>query len=91
MTVYLQRTEGSLRYTFDWEDDVPSGVTLESVEHTVPSPLTRVDQTTDSVAKTSSVQIAGGAHGGVYLIRALATLSNGERVDGETALRVADL
>lgn len=89
MTVFVQRTDGSLVYTFDWEDDVPADVTLDSVTHTADA-LTIVSQTTDSVALTSAVQVTGAVHGGTYLIKALALLSNGEAIPGEATLRVFD-
>lgn len=64
--------------TFDWSEFLPSGVTLGDVTHTVPSPLQKVDEATDSVAKTSRVRVSGFVHGGLYVIEARSTLSNGE-------------
>jgi len=86
--IFLQRDDASLRYTFDWSADVPAGVTLSSAVHTVPSDLTLVTEDTDTLAQTSTIQMTGAHHGGIYLIKALALLSNGEQVPGEAILRV---
>jgi hypothetical protein len=90
VTVYVQRTDGNLDYTFDWSDDVADPLTLDSVTHTVPSGLTLSSETTDSSGLTSTVFLTGGTHGGTYLIKALALLSNGVQVPGEATIRVFD-
>lgn len=90
MTVFVQRTDGVLDYTFDWSDDVIAPLTLSSVAHTVPDGLTLSSETTNSVGLTSTVFITGGVHGSTYLIKALATLSNGVAVPGEAMIRVFD-
>ncbi len=69
-------------------DDLPAGVTLAgSVEHTVPSPLTRMAQATDTVAGTSQVKVSGAVHGGLYMIEGQATLSNGESINRQFPVR----
>ena len=90
MTVFVQRTDGKLDYTFDWSDDVEDPITLESVTHTVPDGLTLASETTNTSALTSTVFLTGGRHGGVYLVKALALLSNGVQVPGEATIRVFD-
>jgi hypothetical protein len=90
VTVYVQRTDGNLDYTFDWSDDVADPLTLDSVTHTVPAGLTLSSETTDSAGLTSTVFLTGGTHGGTYLIKALALLSNGVQVPGEATIRVFD-
>jgi hypothetical protein len=90
VTVFLQRTDGVLDYTFDWADDVNEPLTLDSVTHAVPEGLTLAGETTDVSALTSTVFLTGGVHGHTYLIKALAVLSNGVKVPGEATVRVFD-
>jgi hypothetical protein len=90
VTVFVQRTDGKLDYTFDWADDVSDPITLESVTHIVPGGMTLDSETTDTVGLSSTVFITGGEHGGTYLIKALALLSNGALVPGEATIRVFD-
>jgi len=90
VTVFVQRTDGKLDYTFDWEDDVPDPLTLVSVTHTAQDGITIDSQTTDTTNLTSTVFLTGGTHGHTYLIKALALLSNGALVPGEATVRVMD-
>lgn len=90
MTVFLQRTDGVLDYTFDWADDISAPLTLDSVTHTVPDGLTLAGETTNASALTSTVFLTGGTHGRTYLIKALAVLSNGVKIPGEATVRVFD-
>lgn len=61
----------------NWSDLLGSGgLTLASVVHTVPSPLTKLSEAATSTQ--SQVKVSGAVHGQVYLIQATATLSNGE-------------
>jgi hypothetical protein len=87
---FVQRTDGKLDYTFDWADDIEAPITLVTVSHTVPSELSIDSEIVDTADNTSTVIIAGGVHGGTYLIKALAILSNGLQVPGEATLRVLD-
>lgn len=64
--------------TFDWSEFLPAGVTLGEVEHAVPAPLQRESQATDAGAKSSRLKVSGFVHGGLYVIEARSTLSNGE-------------
>lgn len=90
MTVFVQRTDGKLDYTFDWSDDVESPLTLDSVTHIVPDGLTLSTETTNTSQLTSTVFLTGGRHGVTYLIKALALLSNGVLVPGEATIRMFD-
>jgi hypothetical protein len=90
VTVFVQRTDGNLDYTFDWSDDVADPISLESVTHTAPDGISISSETTDTVGLTSTVFMTGGTHGGTYLIKALALLSNGVQVPGEATIRVFD-
>jgi hypothetical protein len=83
-----KRVAASLWFEFDWSAVLPSGVTLESVVHSVPSGLTLVDESYDTEESTSVVKVSGGSHGGLYPIRGIATLSNGDQVPEDITLRV---
>ena len=87
MNVVLADPADSALYTFEWVDLAP-GITLASVIHTAPSPLTKVSESTSPSDATSSVRIAGGVHGALYMIEAQATLSSGETLNRQFALRV---
>lgn len=87
--IQLKRPDADLDYTFDWSDDIPDGVVLQSVDHTAPAPLAVELQQTDPDSKQSTVRISGGVHGGLYLVTALATLDDGEEVPGSFTLRVS--
>jgi len=75
-------------FQFLWSDEIPSGVTLQSVEHTAPDGTTLMGESTDANAGTSIARISGGTHGGIYTVKALATLSNGEKIPGSFTRRV---
>lgn len=72
-------------FLMDWSDALAAGVTLESVTHQVPSPLTKVSESNTSIA--SLVRVSGAVHGGLYLIQGAATLSNGETLNRQLPLR----
>lgn len=88
--IQLKTPDADLVYTFDWSDDIPDGVLLQGVVHMVPAPLAIVLEQTDPVSKLSTVQISGGVHGKTYLVKALATLDEGEDVPGMFTLRVSN-
>lgn len=90
MTVFVQRTDGKLDYTFDWSDDVADPLTLVSVTHIAPSGMTIASETTNTSGLTSTVFMEGGEHGVTYMLKALALLSNGALVPGEATIRVFD-
>jgi hypothetical protein len=52
MSIELKTPDASLIYTFEWQDAIPEGVDLVSVEHTVPEGLTLVAQQTDHAGAT---------------------------------------
>lgn len=86
----LKTPNASLIYTFDWSLNIPEGETLVEVTHTLPAPLSKDLEQTDTEGLRSTVQISGGVHGGRYWIEAEATLSDGETVPGGFLLRVMD-
>jgi hypothetical protein len=65
--------------TFDWSDICVNGLTLTSVVHAVPAPLTKVSESTAS--PQSQVKVQNGVHGSLYQIAGAATLSNGENIN----------
>jgi hypothetical protein len=72
---------------FDFSDSLPPGVTVSSVVHSVPAGLTMGSEANDTT--TSTVFVSGFAHAGLYQIKALATLSNGETLDRSRPVRCA--
>jgi hypothetical protein len=72
-------------FEVDWTEALAEGVTLSSVTHTVPNPLTKVDEDNDGT--TSTVRVTGAVHGGLYMIEAEATLSTGETLNRQFPLR----
>jgi hypothetical protein len=73
--------------TIDWSAELGTGVTLSSVTHTVPSPLSKNAESTDVANNRSSVKLSGVVHGGLYAMEGQATLSNGETVNRQVMLR----
>jgi hypothetical protein len=76
----------SASFTLDWSDAIGAS-TLGTVTHTVVAPLTKVAESTDASAKTSTVRISGAVHGGVYMIEGQTTLSSGEVLNRQFPLR----
>lgn len=68
-----------------WADELPAGVTLEDVAHTLPSPL--VHEGESNTDTTSSVRISGAKHSQMYSVQCTATLSNGETMSRGFPLR----
>jgi hypothetical protein len=67
--------------TFHWDEWIPSGVSLVSVTHSVPLPMTITAETTDVLSQQSAVRISGAQHGGRYMVTAQAVMSNGETLN----------
>lgn len=62
--------------------------TLSSVVHTVPSPLVKDAEATNSpITGWSTVKLHGALHGGLYQVEATATLNNGEVVNRAATVR----
>lgn len=78
----------SLVFTYDWSSDVGNGVALVSVVNTLPSGLALELEQIDIPNAQSSVQVNSSVPG-IYLCRALATLSDGEVVPDSFTLRVS--
>ena len=73
-------------FTIDWSD-VVGGASMGAVLHTVPPPLTKISESSDTPNKLSTVKVSGAIHGGMYLIDGLTTLSNGETINRQFPLR----
>jgi hypothetical protein len=86
--IFLKTPAAIEIFTFDWTDAVPAGVSISSVSHIVPTPCVLVDQQFAVGGDVSTVKVSGGLHGGLYVIQATATLSNGEVVPDSFTLRV---
>jgi hypothetical protein len=74
-------------FKLDWSDCLIEGATLVAVVHTVPSPLTKVQEATNGAEGSSTVRVTGAAHGVTYLVEAAATLSTGETLNRQFPLR----
>lgn len=89
MSIELKTPESSLIYTYEWQNAIPEGVDLVSVANTVPTGLTLDGEQIDTLAQLSTVEVGAGVHGGLYLVKALAVLSSGEKVPASFTLRVS--
>lgn len=78
----------ALMVTFDWSSLLSDGLTLTSVTHNVPDPLTASNQDTDTDEGTSQVDISGGAHASMHTVEIRATLSSGQIVVRNWPIRV---
>lgn len=88
--LFTKRTTAKFAYTFEFEDLIPSGVTMTGVTHSVPDGLVMDDDAVDTGASSSSVLLSGGTHGKTYEVVAIATLSNDEKVPQSFTLNVFD-
>lgn len=88
--LFTKRSDAEFAYTFDFTDQVPEGVTVASIVHSVPSGLTLEAEAQDVGNKVSSVRISGGTHGSTYQVKGVASLSNDEQVPQVFTLIVFD-
>lgn len=89
-SIQLKTPDADLVFTYNWSDDIPAGAALQSVQNTLPADLSLISAQIDTANKLSTVQIAGGVHGKTYLVKALATLDEGEDIPGMFTLRVSN-
>ena len=73
--------------TFDYSNELALGITLASATHTVPSPMSKVSESTDVPNAKSQVKVSGAVHGLTVQIGGQATLSNGEVINRIFPLR----
>jgi hypothetical protein len=85
VTIALFDPSDDAYMSFDWSDSLGSGVTVSSVTHSVQLPLVKGAE--DSTSTTSAVKLSGAVHGGLYLVSAEATLSNGEVINRQFPIR----
>jgi hypothetical protein len=86
--------EGSLRYTFDFTDDLPSAspaITITAVTFSINqsgSPLAPVlgTQTDEFSLNKATIQVSGGVHGKKYVLQALATTTGNETLVKDAVL-----
>jgi hypothetical protein len=88
--IQIKTPQALLTFEFDWQLEVPDGVTLQDVTHFVPPDLIIVQEEVQQLALLSKVTIAGGKHGRLYVVTASALLSTGETPPGQFTLRVVD-
>lgn len=86
--IALKDPNEDLLITFDWSDVLSDGVTLALAAHTAPAPLTQANDATDTINGTSSVDISGGLHSGLYVLQVMATLSDATTVTRKWPIRV---
>jgi hypothetical protein len=71
----------------DWSETLSGAVTLVAVVHTLPAPLTKLSEATNTTTGHSQVKVSGAVHGSLYLLSASATLSNGEVINRQVPAR----
>lgn len=79
--------ESAQVYTADFSDVLPSAVTLTACVWTCSPSLTLGSQTDNLLSAQSSIKASGSAHDVVYVLQAKGTLSNGETITKDIALR----
>lgn len=77
----------TLYLRFDWSSEIPDGVTLSSVAHTVPGGAVEESEDTN-LDGTSDLDISGGTHAALYFLTIVATLSNASTISKTWPLRV---
>ena len=96
--VLILPVEGSLRYTFDFTDELPStspATILTAVAFSINqsgSPLAPVlsNKTDEFSLNRSTIQVTGGVHGHKYVLQAIATTSGGEELVKDAVLQGFD-
>lgn len=85
--VVLINPSDQLLITFDYSNELATGITLVSATHTVPSPMTKISESTDTANALSQVKVSGAVHGQTQMIGGQATLSNGEIINRQFPVR----
>ena len=80
---------GELYYTPDFSADVPEDVTVSAIAFTVEpaASLTLEAQADDLASCRSSIRVSGSQHMRHYVVKAAATLSNGETLVRSISIR----
>jgi len=79
--IVLANSTDQIVITFDYSNELTTGITLVSATHTVPSPMTKISESTDAPNALSQVKVSGAVHGLTVPIGGQATLSNGELIN----------
>jgi hypothetical protein len=85
-TIVLKSPGDNIDFGMTWTG--LGAATLVSVTHTAPTGLTKVGESTDTVAGTSAVRLSGATHGALYSITGVATLNTGRTLERSFPLRV---
>lgn len=88
----LLPVQGVMSYTFDWSEELTGGATLASVAWSITpqtgSPLAPsvADQSDNLSEAQSTITVANGVHGKVYVLQAIGTTSTGEEIPKDVGL-----
>lgn len=85
--IVIANPADKITITFDWTADLVAGITVASVVHTVPAPLSKDSESTSTVTGQSQVMFHGVVHGEIYQILGSATLSDGEVLNRRVPVR----
>lgn len=84
---------GELLYTFDFALEVTDPVTVTGIDYTVPSELTQFADSDDLPNKKGTIGLrphaTNGKHGQTVQVKAVATLSNSEKVPKFMTVRIS--
>jgi hypothetical protein len=79
--IVLANSTDQIVITFNYSNELAPGITVTAVIHTVPSPMTKISESTDTANALSQVKVSGAVHGLTLPIGGQATLSNGELIN----------
>lgn len=79
--IVLANSTDQIVITFNYSNELAPGITVTAVTHAVPSPMTKISESTDTVNALSQVKVSGAVHGQTVPISGQATLSNGEVIN----------
>lgn len=88
MDLQVKTAAAALWYELDWSQVLPTGIALVSATHQVSDGLTLQDEGCTPESAKSSVKISGGTHGGLYVVRGIGLLSNGDMLPWDFPLRI---
>lgn len=74
-------------FKIDWSGSLVAGVTLATVAHTLPAPLTLMSEGITDASLSTFVKIKDAVHGMLYQVEAQVTLSTGEIMNRQFPLR----
>jgi hypothetical protein len=87
---------GELLYTFDFSEQIPASspqVSISAIDYTIPSELTSIADTDDLANYKGTLGLkphaTNGKHGQTLLVKAVASLSNSEKVPLYLTIRIS--